>query len=407
MRAHACVVLLVLFAGSTRQTAAQETDGTVITGPKTDGTGTPDSRTLDQIIDRIIARKHYEYIVLSYFHPILETHIQDEKQHGEEEVPWRRWDLRGRANISADLSVRSIGGKEPDVGYEHVGFLQEAFIDRAAFDRAHYSFQYVGREDIDGVRCMAFDVAPLAPSTGGRFRGRIWANDTDYTIVRFQGTYMPLHHWELVPTPVRHNVVFTDFDSRRSSTATGIWLPSSILSRKSDLSDGRTHWNFNSETRFVGYSSAEIENPKIPAYNQEAFQRPVLLRRHLGRSFWIPWMVNFGLMMTANVSTVQCLASHQCQEGDPLVGRHPPAAQIYGVRTTLFAIVLAVAARSKLRGHETLWHYDTYAPMILYTIDTYHDLTDTAVSNGKVSPAGGASARETARARLMNDLPLR
>lgn len=408
MRALICLVSFVMLTGSIRQAAAQEVEGKATTVLNIANTTAPDRAAVDQMIDRIIAREHYEYAFLTYLHPILETHIQEERRHGEEEVLWRQWDLQGRASITADLSVHSTLKKNPDVGYEHVGFLQEAFVDRTDFDRSHYSFRYVGQEDFEGIHCVVFDIVPLGPSIGGRFQGRIWANNTDYTIIRFTGTYMPMHHWELVPTPVRSTLTFANFDSRRSSEAPGIWLPSTVFSQRSNLSEGHTHWDFNSETRFFGYSAAEIQNPKIPAYSQQTFQKPVPVPRRLGKNFWIPWAVNFGLMMTANALTAHCLAAHQCQEGDPILGKHPSAGEIYGLRLSTFALGFALARRSKLEGNSTLWHYGTYLPMMLYAVDTFHDVTDTVIHSGDRPsvPVSVSARRQVARARLMNDLPL-
>lgn len=404
MRSLLCAVFVVVLTGSPRQAAAQSAVAETAAMPKIEGATIPDRIALDRMIDRIIAREHYEYTFLTYLHPVLETQIQEEKRHGGEDVPWRQWDLRGRANITADLSVHSILKKNPDVGYEHVGFLQEAFIDRTDFDRNHYSFRYVGHEDFEGVHCIVFDIAPLAPSIEGRFRGRIWANDTDYTIIRFMGTYMPMHHWELVPTPVRHTLVFANFDSRRSSAAPGVWLPSTIFSQRPNLSEGRTHWDFNSETRFSGYGAAEVQNPKIPSYNQQAFQKPVLIAHHLGKEFWIPWAVSFGFMMTANALTAHCLSAHACYEGDPILGKHPSAGELYAIRLGTFAASFAIARRSKLKGDVTYWHYGTYLPLMAYGFDAYYDIKNTLEHGGDASQA---AARQAARARLMNDVVLK
>jgi len=54
------------------------------------------------------------------------------------------------------------------------GFLQMIFIDTNGFDKQHYKFDYVQREFLGEVRCLVFDVTPLAKSGKGRFAGRIW-----------------------------------------------------------------------------------------------------------------------------------------------------------------------------------------------------------------------------------------
>jgi len=39
------------------------------------------------------------------------------------------------------------------------------------------------------VRTLVFDVTPTAKSGKGRFMGRIWVEDQDFHIVRFNGAY--------------------------------------------------------------------------------------------------------------------------------------------------------------------------------------------------------------------------
>ena len=63
------------------------------------------------------------------------------------------------------------------------------FIDTNGFDKQHYKFDYVKREFLGEVRCLVFDVTPLQKSGKGRFLGRIWVEDQDYNIVRFNGGY--------------------------------------------------------------------------------------------------------------------------------------------------------------------------------------------------------------------------
>src|SRR5208282_3926738 len=47
-------------------------------------------------------------------------------------------------------------------------------------------------EFLGDVRCVVFDVTPLPKSGKGRFKGRFWAEDQNYTIVRFNGVYTPV-----------------------------------------------------------------------------------------------------------------------------------------------------------------------------------------------------------------------
>ena len=69
------------------------------------------------------------------------------------------------------------------------GFLQMIYLDDTGFDREHYKFDYVHREFLGEVRCLVFDVTPLPHAGKGRFTGRIWVEDQDFHVVRFNGGY--------------------------------------------------------------------------------------------------------------------------------------------------------------------------------------------------------------------------
>ena len=45
------------------------------------------------------------------------------------------------------------------------------------------------REFLGEVRCLVFDVTPKPKTDTGRFAGRIWVEDQDFHIVRFNGAY--------------------------------------------------------------------------------------------------------------------------------------------------------------------------------------------------------------------------
>ena len=57
------------------------------------------------------------------------------------------------------------------------------------FYKKYYKFNFVRREFLGEVRCLAIDVQPKPDAPSGRFEGRIWVEDQNYTIVRFNGTY--------------------------------------------------------------------------------------------------------------------------------------------------------------------------------------------------------------------------
>ena len=103
------------------------------------------------------------------------------------------------------------------------GFAQMAVIDLHDFNRQTYHFEYVRREFLGEVRCVVFDVTPLNRAQPGKFVGRIWADDRDFAVVRFNGTY--------VPAPPAKGAIperFFHFDSWRVNVAPGEWAPAQI-----------------------------------------------------------------------------------------------------------------------------------------------------------------------------------
>jgi hypothetical protein len=119
------------------------------------------------------------------------------------------------------------------------------YLDNQFFDRQHYQFDYVGREFLGEVRCLVFDVTPLPKSGKGRFKGRVWAEDQGFTIVRFNGVYTPL---------AGINSFNLHFDSWRMNVQPGLWLPSFVFSQESDLKEFLgNHVRFKAQTRLWGY----------------------------------------------------------------------------------------------------------------------------------------------------------
>jgi hypothetical protein len=120
------------------------------------------------------------------------------------------------------------------------------YLDTSGFDRQHYQFDYVGRQFLGEVRCLMFDVTPLPKSGKGRFKGRIWAEDQGYTIVRFNGVYTPV---------AGINGFNLHFDSWRLNVQPGLWVPSFVFSQESDLKDFLgNHVRFKAQTRLWGYN---------------------------------------------------------------------------------------------------------------------------------------------------------
>ncbi|HUI75591.1 MAG TPA: M48 family metalloprotease [Candidatus Acidoferrum sp.] len=231
-------------------------------------------RTMDEVIDRVITNENRMYNSMKNYSPLVETYIQDLKPDKElGYVPAGDKYFLGRADFSKGVSLVSLSdtdnkGKKifSSIGnffsfsmqFLPDGFLQMIFIDTDGFDKQHYKFDYVKREFLGEVRCLVFDVTPLPKSGKGRFLGRIWVEDQDYNVVRFNGAY----------EGGGHSSWYFHFDSWRTNVQPGLWLPSFVYSEERDLHYAMAKkLDFKAQTRLwgynIGHASEEQELSKI------------------------------------------------------------------------------------------------------------------------------------------------
>jgi hypothetical protein len=219
------------------------------------------ARTMDQVIDRVITNENRLNQQIRQYSPLVETYIQNLKPDKDlGEIPAGDKYFLGRADFSKGVALVSLSdsgskGKKifGSVGnffsfamqFLPDGFLQMIFIDTNGFDKQHYKFDYVKREFLGEVRCLVFDVAPQEKSGKGRFLGRIWVEDQDYNIVRFNGAY----------GGGGHSSWYFHFDSWRTNVQPGLWVPSFIYSQESDLHYAMSKkLDFKAQTRLWGYN---------------------------------------------------------------------------------------------------------------------------------------------------------
>jgi len=159
--------------------------------------------TLAQVVDKIVAQEQAEVQSLRQYSPIVETYIQMLRPtKGRGAVPNGDKYFLGRADLAKGVELEPlISGTRTKhnlfAGLGNIfsmeflprGFLQMIYLDMNGFDRQHYKFSYVGREFLGDIRCLVFDVDPSSKPDKGRFVGRIWVEDQDYHIVRFNGGY--------------------------------------------------------------------------------------------------------------------------------------------------------------------------------------------------------------------------
>jgi len=231
-------------------------------------------RTPEQVIDRVISNEQRLYAQMRNYSPLVETYIQNLKPDKDlGQVPAGDKYFLGRANFQKGVNLVPLNetqskGKKVfgSIGnffsfamqFLPDGFLQMIFIDTNGFDKQHYKFDYVRREFLGEVRCLVFDVTPTEKNNRGRFMGRIWVEDQDFHIVRFNGAY----------NGNGHSSWYFHFDSWRTNVQPGLWLPTFVYSEEKDLHYAISKkLDFKAQTRLWGYNlggaSQEQELSKI------------------------------------------------------------------------------------------------------------------------------------------------
>ena len=202
---------------------------------------------------------------MKQLHPLVETYLQNLKEDKDLNAPVPVSDVYflGRLDMSegtddrAFISPTTAGlGKRMlsklssvySMKFLPLGFAQMAVLDQD-FQRKYYDFAFVRREFLGELRCIVLDVTPKKDAGKGRFLGRIWVEDQDYNIVRFNGTY----------SPHPRASYYLHFDSWRQNLRPGIWLPSLIYSEESDLKVrlGQA-LHYKAQTRLWGYNLKDL-----------------------------------------------------------------------------------------------------------------------------------------------------
>ncbi len=221
--------------------------------------------SFDQVVDRTVEREHFFMAQMKQLHPLVETYIQNLKEDKDLDAPvpasdvyfLGRLDMTEGADDRAFISPTTAGlgkrmlSKLKDVysmRFLPLGFAQMVILDQD-FQRKNYDFTFVRREFLGEVRCVVIDVAPKKDAPSGRFLGRVWVEDQNYNVVRFNGTY----------TQSRRNSYYLHFDSWRQNLRPGVWLPSLIYSEESDVKSrlGQT-LHYKAQTRLWGYNLKDL-----------------------------------------------------------------------------------------------------------------------------------------------------
>lgn len=255
---------LLLAASSLAQQQDTPPDATV-PALQTRPTQAPASnpQSFDQVLDRVVEREHFFMAQFRQLHPLVETYIQDLKNDADGvAAPVKDHYFLGRLDVTngpQDMTFMGQGKLKNRIAAKFtdlysmkflpVGFAQMTVLD-ANFQREHYNFNFVRREFLGEIRCLVIDVQPKQRSATGRFVGRIWVEDENYNIVRFNGTYSSKHG----------DNFYLHFDSWRLNLRPGVWLPAYIYSEESNLKyRGSQTLHFKAQTRLWGYDLHHLE----------------------------------------------------------------------------------------------------------------------------------------------------
>ena len=217
------------------------------------------AKSFDEVIDRAVNSERMLIRRLRDKTPVIETYVQEMKGDSElGELPRNDFYFLGQLNMRDGVVDMSYLPPRPKVKavthslvslfttqYNARGFANELFIDVADFDHVHYTFEYVRREFLGDVRCFVVDVSPREEAGKKRFKGRMWVEDRDYNIVRFQGQYQPSREHEYI-----------HFECWRVNSG-GSWLPAYIYAQEEEYRSALVKTApMRAQTRLWGYERA-------------------------------------------------------------------------------------------------------------------------------------------------------
>src|SRR5277367_242028 len=227
---------------------------------------TPLTPAQTELVQKAIAQEKVTVKAIQAHTPVVQTYIQNMRPDPQlYMVPESDQYLLGRVDFGKTFgdkgyetkasshgffkgSFKYVSGltKSLNISYSSTGFMDMMFLDPVSFDQQHYDFTYVRREFLGNIRTVVFDVRPKPKTGAGRFSGRIWIEDQDGNIVRFNGTYTSNANDEVTR--------YYHFDSWRQNIQPDVWLPAAIYAEESQGGTGKKGTGFRAQSQFLGYS---------------------------------------------------------------------------------------------------------------------------------------------------------
>jgi hypothetical protein len=219
------------------------------------------NNAFDRLVDRVLAREAANDQALRSYSPLVETYLQ--KFHPDNEVGLipssdqyyltrvgfsRKTldDVNFQKVAKTGILARAMHGATKEFRTEFISdsFAWMMVMDYRGLDRAHYTFDYQGREFLGDLRCIVIDITPKLHSGDGRFVGRVWVEDRDFNIVRFNGTFQN-----------NRSASYLHFDTWRLNMTPGAWLPAYVYSEDLEPAHAKSQsGNYKAQTRIWGYN---------------------------------------------------------------------------------------------------------------------------------------------------------
>lgn len=219
--------------------------------------------TVEQVADRVFKAEAGLTARMRAFKPIVEVYVQNVEPHERlgtvpvrdeyhlGQFEWSDADGPRLNRLVPEKTNRNWLARPFGVQLRPDGFTSMAVPDWRLLNIKHYEFKFLRREFLGEVRCLVLDVQPRSNPQDG-FTGRIWVEDRDFNIVRFNGITRGLPGSNLAVKRYWFNV-----DSWRINVSPGLWLPAYVYAEQTD-EESREAPKIKTQVRMWGYDLKSV-----------------------------------------------------------------------------------------------------------------------------------------------------